>query len=434
MRALEFLLGDVKPRGPHRHRGLGGIDARARGRDVRQALGATVGVGRWRQEMNPTAARVTELTARVDATQRRSFRTRRRVRVGVARATPGARWIAAGGSTPLGVLGHVNAGLELVDQIDAGVLPRAGDGRRPARHRRHGGRDRARVRDRGAGHHRRRRARRAASSSAGARACSAWRRHRGAHRADRRATRLPRVRRDAVHVAHDAYGGAYGRETHARAFRRPRDSRDVQPGIDLDATYSAKAFEVALDSRARDPTLFWLTFDSRTPAIHAMTALPEVTFHIYPTDCDMLGHLNHATMLNFLERARWALLEPQIDIRHWAKQDVFSVVRHVDIGYLAQSLPGEDLVIRSGLLAVKRTSFIIKQEVRKVGSNAGRRGVDRVRGGQPAGRAGAGARRVARNAAAVAGAGVIALVDRRGASRSTTSARGCRSCSCTPSR
>jgi YbgC/YbaW family acyl-CoA thioester hydrolase len=101
-----------------------------------------------------------------------------------------------------------------------------------------------------------------------------------------------------------------------------------------------------------------------------MTTLPEVTFHIYPTDCDMLGHLNHATMLNFLERARWALLEPQVDVRHWAKQPVFSVVRHVDIGYLAQSRPGEDLVIRSGLLAIRRTSYIIKQEVRKVGSDA----------------------------------------------------------------
>jgi YbgC/YbaW family acyl-CoA thioester hydrolase len=100
-----------------------------------------------------------------------------------------------------------------------------------------------------------------------------------------------------------------------------------------------------------------------------MTTLPEVTFHIYPTDCDMLGHLNHATMLNFLERARWALLEPQIDVRHWAKQPVFSVVRHVDIGYLTQSRPGEDLVIRSGLLAIRRTSYIIKQEVRKLGSD-----------------------------------------------------------------
>jgi len=100
-----------------------------------------------------------------------------------------------------------------------------------------------------------------------------------------------------------------------------------------------------------------------------MTPLPEVTFHIYPTDCDMLGHLNHATMLNFLERARWALLEPQINIREWAKQPVYSVVRHVDIDYRAQSLPGEDLVIRSGLLAVRRTSYIIRQDVRKMATD-----------------------------------------------------------------
>ena len=93
--------------------------------------------------------------------------------------------------------------------------------------------------------------------------------------------------------------------------------------------------------------------------------LPEVRFHIYPTDCDMLGHLNHATMLSFLERARWALLEPQVNVKDWTRQPVYSVVRHVDIGYLAQSLPGEDLVIRSGLLAIKNTSYIVRQEVRK---------------------------------------------------------------------
>jgi YbgC/YbaW family acyl-CoA thioester hydrolase len=97
--------------------------------------------------------------------------------------------------------------------------------------------------------------------------------------------------------------------------------------------------------------------------------LPEVRFHIYPTDCDMLGHLNHATMLSFLERARWALLEPQVSLKEWARQPVYSVVRHVDIGYLAQSLPGEDLVIRSGLLAVRNTSYIVRQEVRKAHDN-----------------------------------------------------------------
>jgi hypothetical protein len=38
-------------------------------------------------------------------------------------------------------------------------------------------------------------------------------------------------------------------------------------GIELDATYSAKAFQVALDLAKHGPTLFWLTFDSR--ALHA---------------------------------------------------------------------------------------------------------------------------------------------------------------------
>ena len=96
------------------------------------------------------------------------------------------------------------------------------------------------------------------------------------------------------------------------------------------------------------------------------STLPEVEFHIYPTDCDMLGHVNHATMLGFLERARWALLERQ-GVTDFAKLPVYSVVRHVSIGYFAQSLPGEDLAIRSGLLAVKNTSFIVKQDVKKVG-------------------------------------------------------------------
>ena len=99
-----------------------------------------------------------------------------------------------------------------------------------------------------------------------------------------------------------------------------------------------------------------------------MSALPEAVFHIYPTDCDMLGHVNHATMLGFLERARWALLERQ-GVTDFANLPIYSVVRHVDIGYFAQSLPGEDLAIRSGLLAVKNTSFIVKQDVRKVGAD-----------------------------------------------------------------
>ena len=55
-------------------------------------------------------------------------------------------------------------------------------------------------------------------------------------------------------------------------------------------------------------------------------------------------------------------------VRDFASVPVWSVVRHVDIDYYSQSLPGDDLVIRSGLLAVKNTSYIVKQDVKKVGS------------------------------------------------------------------
>jgi YbgC/YbaW family acyl-CoA thioester hydrolase len=85
----------------------------------------------------------------------------------------------------------------------------------------------------------------------------------------------------------------------------------------------------------------------------------------------MLGHVNHAAMLAFLERARWELLEREGNggVRDYATQSVYSVVRHVDIDYVAQALPGDDLAIRSGLLAVRNTSYIVKQDVRRVGSN-----------------------------------------------------------------
>jgi YbgC/YbaW family acyl-CoA thioester hydrolase len=91
----------------------------------------------------------------------------------------------------------------------------------------------------------------------------------------------------------------------------------------------------------------------------------EIAYHVYPTDCDVFGHVNHATMITLLEHARWALIEPAMSLRDFRSGDVWSVVRHVDIGYSAQSMPGDDLVIRSGLLSIGSTSYKIRQSVRK---------------------------------------------------------------------
>lgn len=98
------------------------------------------------------------------------------------------------------------------------------------------------------------------------------------------------------------------------------------------------------------------------------SAFPEVVFHIYPTDCDMLGHLNHASMLVFMERARWAAFEHLLPIREAGRPSVFPVIRRVEIDYRAQTLPGDDLVIRSGIGKVGNTSYTIHQDARKLGT------------------------------------------------------------------
>lgn len=43
---------------------------------------------------------------------------------------------------------------------------------------------------------------------------------------------------------------------------------------------------------------------------------------------------------------------------------LFAIVRHVEISYETQALPGDDLVIRTGLASVGNTSFAVQQVIR----------------------------------------------------------------------
>src|SRR2546423_246077 len=88
------------------------------------------------------------------------------------------------------------------------------------------------------------------------------------------------------------------------------------------------------------------------------------TVHIYPSDCDAVGHVNHAHMLTLLERARWAALERHMTYDEYMRTSLWAVVRKVEASYQAQTFPGDDLAIRTGLTSVGNTSFIVRQEVR----------------------------------------------------------------------
>jgi D-cysteine desulfhydrase len=260
VRALEFLLGDVKPNERVITVGAVGSTHALAVAIYGAQLGAHVRVGRWRQEMNATAERVAAQLAR--ATERAPvFRTPVGAYLWAIRERArGARWIPAGGSSPLGILGHINAGLELVEQIDAGALPEPdnivvalGTGGTAvglalafAIAGRSIGVVGARVVPR---------------IVARTSRLDRLMRRTAALVKDLSGVSLPYVRSDRLVIVHETYGGAYGRET--------PDARDAADRlrsayhIELDPTYSAKAFALALRQATRGPTLFWLTFDSR---------------------------------------------------------------------------------------------------------------------------------------------------------------------------
>lgn len=260
VRALEFLLAgvgeadDVLTVG-----GTGSTHALATAVYSR-ALGARCTVLRWRQEMNAAARRVGR---RIDATATRRIDARTvagaYARAALLRLRPRVRWIPAGGSTPAGILGHVNAALELAEQIEAGLLPAPTHVVVPL-----GSGGTAAGLALGFA------AARADITVVGARVvprlvANAGRVLRLARRTarfiERHGGERVTVRPERLDVRHDVYGGAYGRET--GEGRDAAAALGGAAGIVLDATYGAKALAAALRLPAEARPLFWITFDGR---------------------------------------------------------------------------------------------------------------------------------------------------------------------------
>ena len=265
VRALEFLLAGV-------HQGDHVVTTGARGSThalatavYGRALGAKVTVVRWPQEMNAEAYQVAA-GIRGIAAEVRDARTTLGALTSAAflAIRRGARWVPPGGTSPRGALGHVNAALELAEQVSAGRLPM------PARI----------VVPLGSGGTAAGLALGLAIAGMETTVCCAVVAPRIV--ANRRrvlsiagscarfiergtGTSVPRPDPARIVVDRTQYGGAYGRPT--------REGKDAArwlldaAGIAIDTTYSAKAFAAAMASAANErssgPTLFWLTYDAR---------------------------------------------------------------------------------------------------------------------------------------------------------------------------
>lgn len=260
VRALEFLLAGLAPGDTVLTAGGEGSTHVLTTALMARALGLRTVAVRWRHEMGPSAIMVSAWARRVCA---RIYTTPGRLTgfaaIALVRMFIPARWIPIGGTTPLGMLGHVNAALELADQVAAGELPRpravvvplgsGGTATGLALGFAIAGLDTTvvgvRVVPRLVANRRR------------VHALVQQARHLIEHLAR---TPVPRVPPGRLVIEHGYFAGAYGRPL--PAARDPAAALARTTGITLDDTYSAKAFAAALDLARREdgPILFWLTY------------------------------------------------------------------------------------------------------------------------------------------------------------------------------
>jgi len=88
----------------------------------------------------------------------------------------------------------------------------------------------------------------------------------------------------------------------------------------------------------------------------------ESRFRVRSYELDGFAHLNHVVFLNWFEQARFDAFEagglpaPEIQARGWG---VYVV--HVDVQYLKEARLGDELVVRTSVVEVGRSSMIFRQ-------------------------------------------------------------------------
>lgn len=258
VRALEWLLGSLPPNAEVVTVGARGSTHALSTALLAAHLGASATVVRWNQEMN-SAARVVDQRLRavarvIDA----RFVAAAYVIAAAIRLRRRVTWVPAGGASPVAVLGHVNAALELAEQVASNDVELPEEVYVPL----------------GTGGT-------AAGLALGFRIAGLGvhivavrvvpsivaRRSRVLALADRAAAlidqvtgeRVARVQASDVRVEHGFYAGGYGRPL---PDIPQEDELLSGPRARLDDTYARKAFAAALQSRARHAML-WVTFDGR---------------------------------------------------------------------------------------------------------------------------------------------------------------------------
>ncbi len=78
---------------------------------------------------------------------------------------------------------------------------------------------------------------------------------------------------------------------------------------------------------------------------------------------DLYQHVNNARYLEFLEEARWQLLEDHMDLETFMQGGFLFFVVNINISYRSPARVGDTILIRSGLTKTGNKSAVIRQQI-----------------------------------------------------------------------
>ena len=87
-------------------------------------------------------------------------------------------------------------------------------------------------------------------------------------------------------------------------------------------------------------------------------------FHI-----DIFSHVNNARYLEFMEEARWVVIDKYFDLKRMQAKGVIFVVVNININYRRPASMGDILELYLGLSNIGGKSAVFSQEIRLKGTN-----------------------------------------------------------------
>ncbi len=96
----------------------------------------------------------------------------------------------------------------------------------------------------------------------------------------------------------------------------------------------------------------------RNNTVAHITKIKVRGYHI-----DLYGHVNNARYLEFLEEARWAMLDDTVDREKWHTAGYGLSVVNININYKYPANMGDDLEIQSSVSKIGNKSILFDQQI-----------------------------------------------------------------------